>query len=272
MSVSLPTGQFAIFPHRIVAVFFSLIIGCLLLMTILIKYVHTRWQLRNWDVQYGQSVQSWTSDPKLDATPPKRDTIYDSWLMIRFTIAFVLLGIFEVFQLWFQLSSLKNSSRQRLGPRPDLSTERARVDFLLFMPGCTASLLVFLFFGTTKAFLNTIRHAVVPERLRRRTRRAAIAQPTGHLLPTSTTSLPGKLSPTLIGYAEDRLSPSIDGHSTFMLQDMHPPRPARPATLSRDNEWRLTLGLELGRSVGTRGMFASWPTPLDAARRDQHSL
>lgn len=242
----------------------------MLLIIILIKYIHTRRQLQNWDVPYGQSAQSWPPDLKLDATLPQRDSIYDSWLMIRFTIAFVFLGIFEVFQIWFQLSSMENYSKERLGPSADLSVERARGDFILFMPGCTASLLVFLFFGTTKAFLNTIRHAVVPKRLRRRTRRAAAAaaaaaSSTGHLLPISTTSLPGELSPTLTGYAEDPLAPIIDGHPTFMLQDINPPR---PTSLSRDKDWRLSLGFELGRSVGVRGVLASWPAPLHAARRD----
>lgn len=243
-------------------------------MVILVKYIYTRRQLQNWDVQYGQTAHSFTSDLKLDATPPQRDTIYDSWLMIRFTIAFIFLGIFEIFLIYFQLSSMESNSETHLIPSADLSAERARGDFILFMPGCSASLLVFVFFGTTKAFLNTIRYAVVPKRLRRRTRRvaaaaAASAYSMGHLMPASPTTLPDKMSPGLTGYSGDPLSPSIDGHSTFILQDISPPQ---PASLSRDQDWRLTLGIELGRSVGTHDMFASWPAPLDAARRGSHPL
>lgn len=50
----------------------------------------------------------------------------------------------------------------------DLSAERARSDFIIFMPGVSASLLSFVVFGTTKVFRDYMWHKLVPRIIQRR--------------------------------------------------------------------------------------------------------
>lgn len=49
---------------------------------------------------------------------------------------------------------------------PDLSAAGACSDFLLFVPGVTASLVVFILFGTTRTFRDDMWRWFVPRRLR----------------------------------------------------------------------------------------------------------
>ncbi|KAK6845554.1 hypothetical protein PG995_015664 [Apiospora arundinis] len=107
-----------------------------------------------------------------DATTEPRRSIYDNWLMIRFSIGFAFLSFFEVAQIMFQLISMRNI--ERLGDSADLGAARARRDFLLFMPGCAASFVVFVVFGTTGTFLNTIFKTFTPQCLLRRRRQRQV--------------------------------------------------------------------------------------------------
>ncbi|KAH8900055.1 hypothetical protein GQ53DRAFT_758172 [Thozetella sp. PMI_491] len=50
------------------------------------------------------------------------------------------------------MGSMASNDPGHISPQPDLSAARATLDFVLFMPGVTASLLVFVVFGTTRTF------------------------------------------------------------------------------------------------------------------------
>lgn len=47
-------------------------------------------------------------------------------------------------------------------PAPDLSTATAQASFCAYMPGCLASLVIALAFGTTRSFRDRLRSAFVP--------------------------------------------------------------------------------------------------------------
>ncbi|KZL70222.1 glycoside hydrolase [Colletotrichum tofieldiae] len=145
-----------------------------LLIVILVKYIHTRRNLLSWNVQYGQRSNSTKSSDTLvfDSNNGKRrQTIYDRWLVVRFSIAFVALAIFQFVTIMFQVSSARQNSRDSLSNSPDLSTERLHLDLLLFIPGVSASLLTFVVFGTTKTFRDYLADKLIPQKLRDRNRR-----------------------------------------------------------------------------------------------------
>ncbi|KAK7948679.1 glycoside hydrolase [Apiospora aurea] len=147
-------------------------LGAIALLLIMGKYIHTKRHLMTWNVRYGKHSQLASlslSQPSIDSAVTERKSIYDNWLMIRFTIGFFCLSAFEVAQIMFQLASMSNIAK--LGDSADLSAARARLDFLLFMPGCAASFVVFLVFGTTQTFMDTIFNTFFSKCLRRRRRR-----------------------------------------------------------------------------------------------------
>jgi hypothetical protein len=150
--------------------------GALVLLIILVKYVHIRRELLSWNVQYGQhtsdgaSLSTTTNNDRISVgiTSERRKNIYDQWLVVRFTITFFMLSIFELFLVTYQLGSAKNSSPEAIGDHPNLTAERAKGDFILFLPGCCPSLLLFLVFGTTTPFREYMRKKFLPRRWQHR--------------------------------------------------------------------------------------------------------
>ncbi|KAK1977400.1 hypothetical protein LZ30DRAFT_601314 [Colletotrichum cereale] len=151
--------------------------GCgVLLFIILIKYIHTRRNLLSWNVQYGQLSNSAESTNTLvvDSSDWKRRrSIYDNWLVVRFSLAFFALAIYQFVSILFQVSSSRQNSRDFLRESPDLSVVRLHQDLLFFIPGVSASLLTFVVFGTTKTFLEYLADMLVPQSLRDRVRRTS---------------------------------------------------------------------------------------------------
>ncbi|KAL2136759.1 hypothetical protein VTI74DRAFT_1800 [Chaetomium olivicolor] len=146
-----------------------IIIGCfaagsLILLAILVRYIHSRITLASWNVRYGQSG-SGTRSGASGVRPPKQ-TIYDKWLVLRFSVAFVALSLFQMVVLNFQLRAAASNDRSNLPPEPDLSSGQARTDFALFIPGPTAVLFFFLVFGTTRTFREYMWGRFVPRSIR----------------------------------------------------------------------------------------------------------
>ncbi|KAK1965064.1 hypothetical protein LY78DRAFT_581211 [Colletotrichum sublineola] len=146
--------------------------GCgVLLIIILIKYIYTRLNLLSWNVQYGQLSNSSKSSNTLafDSSDWKRRrSIYDNWLVVRFSIAFVALATYQFFSILFQVLSSRQNSRDFLRKSPDFSIDRLHQDLLFFIPGVSASLLTFVVFGTTKTFLKYLVDTLAPRGLRDR--------------------------------------------------------------------------------------------------------
>ncbi|KAL2266933.1 hypothetical protein VTJ83DRAFT_4210 [Remersonia thermophila] len=150
--------------------------GALILFAILVRYVHSRITLATWNVRYGQSTpsasggtygsQSASGTSRRRAPRVRKPSIYDRWLLLRFTIAFISLSIFQLVIINFQLRAASTNNPANVPPEPDLSVERARGDFILFAPAPTGVLFIFLVFGTTRAFRQTTWNTLVPRFIR----------------------------------------------------------------------------------------------------------
>ncbi|KLU90183.1 hypothetical protein MAPG_09147 [Magnaporthiopsis poae ATCC 64411] len=97
----------------------------------------------------------------------KQRGIWDRWLMVRFTVAFVALGAFEVTNTLFQIMAVTNAAADLAATEPDLSAERARRTWIFFMPGVTPGLFIFIVFGTTAPLRRYMWETFVPRRWRR---------------------------------------------------------------------------------------------------------
>ncbi|KAK4196310.1 hypothetical protein QBC40DRAFT_309997 [Triangularia verruculosa] len=170
--------------------------GSLILLSILGKYIHSRVMVLSWDVRYGQrstNTGERTGDGTADGTGqygggsnaspkaplPKRRNIYDRWLVLRFTVAFVALSLFQLVVVMFQLRASQTNSVENVPREPDLSAGRAATDFVLYVPGVTAPVLGYLVFGTTRTFRDYAWSVLAPRCLqaKREARRQAKKKP-----------------------------------------------------------------------------------------------
>ncbi|CAL3967470.1 unnamed protein product [Diplocarpon coronariae] len=149
------------------SMFTSLSIGSILLILILYKYMKTRRLVAGHSHQRGRWWASEKSNSRsgIDshATGPAdsgvtgvnsivRKSIYDRALIIRFTIGFVVISIFELAIIVFTLFQSGNNAAIAYSGKPDFSISNAIHDIVFFIPGVTASLAAFLVFGTTKSW------------------------------------------------------------------------------------------------------------------------
>ncbi|KAI1311754.1 hypothetical protein F5Y03DRAFT_391310 [Xylaria venustula] len=159
----------------------SLFLGSILLIAILAKYIQTRRRLHRWTIRYplsrdmsengGQSGQ----DSDLDSG----NRIYDGWLIVRFSIAFLFIEAFQILSILSELTQANNNTEKVLPEQPDTSACRARVDFVEFLPGVSTGLLNFLVFGTTQACKQTLYVSFVPRKFRRGTTTENTDEPAG---------------------------------------------------------------------------------------------
>ncbi|KAK0714975.1 hypothetical protein B0H67DRAFT_644774 [Lasiosphaeris hirsuta] len=160
-------------------------VGCILLLAILGKYIYARIALVTWNVRHGQSggdtetsasrSKSGPARPKLPQQP--RKNIYDRWLVLRFTIAFIALGLFEVVVVTFQLHSSYTNNTANIPLRADLSRTRAISDFALFVPGVTAAPLTFVVFGTMRTIRDYMAALSLPKLLQKLEKRMRRKKP-----------------------------------------------------------------------------------------------
>ncbi|KAK0617836.1 hypothetical protein B0T17DRAFT_311884 [Bombardia bombarda] len=167
----------------------SFTFGCILLVGILVKYIYTRRALLSWNVRYGQrsrathskngSVSLSAAGGSTQHTSTYQRNIYDNWLVVRFTVAFIALGLFELVVIFFQLRAADSNNAAHIPVEPDLSPGKAATDFALFAPGVSAGLLSYVVFGTTRTFREYTWALLVPSRLRDAiaARRARTARP-----------------------------------------------------------------------------------------------
>ncbi|KAM0321701.1 hypothetical protein ACHAQA_009940 [Verticillium albo-atrum] len=137
------------------------------LMIILFKYIHVRRNVLSWNVNYGKRSEGSVDNATISSVVrPRRQSIYDKWLVLRFSIAAITMSGFQMITIVFQVSSAQSNAREFLPAEPDLSMERLQNDLLVFIPGVTASLLTFVVFGTTKTFRDYMWTHFVPKSLR----------------------------------------------------------------------------------------------------------
>ncbi|KAK8040001.1 hypothetical protein PG993_008412 [Apiospora rasikravindrae] len=151
----------------------SLAIGSGTVIAILARYINSRKSITNWTPQQGTGNTSQSGATVNNSTisssqgkTPTRQGLYDRWLMVRFTCAFAVLAVFEVTNTLFQVQSVLNTKKDAASVVPDLSVERARSTFYLFIPGNTPGIFVFLVFGTTTGCRKAMYNIFVPQRCR----------------------------------------------------------------------------------------------------------
>lgn len=79
--------------------------------------------------------------------------------------------LFEFYNIYVNTSRPAEMAKLSHVPAPDLSAATARAYLVAFMPGCLASLVLLLAFGTTENFRGRIYQLVVPARLQSAGRR-----------------------------------------------------------------------------------------------------
>ncbi|KAI5251025.1 hypothetical protein E4T42_04645 [Aureobasidium subglaciale] len=82
----------------------------------------------------------------------KNDSMYDKWLLIRFCICFVLLCIMQIYLIYYSIARYFASAANSLTANLDLSASSATISLVMFIPGVTLGLLIFIVFGTTSPF------------------------------------------------------------------------------------------------------------------------
>ncbi|ROV96878.1 hypothetical protein VPNG_09238 [Cytospora leucostoma] len=151
----------------------SLAMGSGLMIAVLIRYIHTRQRFTHWNPPKFSSTtnsEAGTTTASSCQNTGGRRGLYDRWLMVRFTIAFVLLAVFEVTNTLFQITALKNNIHDAQNSAPDLSTARAIQTLFLDMPGTTPGIFIFVVFGTTASSRAKLADLLVPAGWRENTR------------------------------------------------------------------------------------------------------
>ncbi|PSS02415.1 hypothetical protein BD289DRAFT_237725 [Coniella lustricola] len=150
-------------------VMLSLAISSSLMLATTLKYLRSRHKFTHWtppkfnsanSSQVGTSFSQVGSASQTGITSqtgakstrsPGSKGLYDRWLLVRFTIAFVLLAIFEVTNTLFQITALHSNMQDAQASAPDLTAGRAIQTFFLFIPGTTPGIFIYIVFGTTAA-------------------------------------------------------------------------------------------------------------------------
>ncbi|KAK2016152.1 hypothetical protein LZ32DRAFT_601727 [Colletotrichum eremochloae] len=167
----------------------SLMGSAILLLMILARYVNSRRNLTSWKVIYGdhgpslpstndggsktRSIWAGTSSSRVKSraySGAGQAKAYDSWLVIRLSIAFAVLCVFEYTNIVPRFAAKNHTIDLATNLQPDLSVRRARTSIRGYVPGVSPSLAAFLVFGTTKTFQQKMYQTFVPKIFQRQNR------------------------------------------------------------------------------------------------------
>ncbi|KAI1116686.1 hypothetical protein F5Y14DRAFT_52353 [Nemania sp. NC0429] len=105
--------------------------------------------------------------PALRPTYAARGVIFDdNWLVIRLSIAVVLVTGFIIANIVTHLPQRDDVMRDAQATEPDLSVGRARSNIVGYIFGVTPGLAIFIVFGLGGAFRRVMRERLVPKRWR----------------------------------------------------------------------------------------------------------
>ncbi|KAJ9620157.1 hypothetical protein H2203_007922 [Taxawa tesnikishii (nom. ined.)] len=144
----------------------SLAIGTVCMALILIKYLRSR---KEFGSTSGYGTGTGTGAMPSGGVATSRSGIramisgrmrIDRWLILRFSIAFLVLSAFEVFLIYFEFSRFHKSKRTDPASTPDFSHSSTISDYANYVPGVTASLFAFCLFGTTAPFRRRYAEAI----------------------------------------------------------------------------------------------------------------
>ncbi|KAI1177686.1 hypothetical protein F4777DRAFT_188643 [Nemania sp. FL0916] len=96
-------------------------------------------------------------------------TIFDNnWVVIRLSIAVVLISAFIVANIVTHLPQREDIMRDAKASEPDLSVDRARSNIIGYIFGVTPGLAIWIVFGLTRDFRQIMYETFIPRRWRRR--------------------------------------------------------------------------------------------------------
>ncbi|OTA57962.1 hypothetical protein K449DRAFT_374214 [Hypoxylon sp. EC38] len=224
----------------------SLTFGSILLIAILIKYIYARHRLVSWNARYLFSRRSQETDGEILNVLDRgdgRQSIYDRWLVLRFSIAFVVLAVFQLITILLEISQLSHHTKEKIGEAPNLSAEKAKNDFLLFLPGVSTSLLVFIVFGTTRTCRKTIYKTFIPRRFQKK---PAAAEPGTATIPLervredegsgqedsrgASDEGPSDIGSKNVSETTETTAETSEPHSTHLVVSIEPEREAKGGT------------------------------------------
>ncbi|KAL1621053.1 hypothetical protein SLS56_009358 [Neofusicoccum ribis] len=139
----------------------SMIVGSILVLAILYKYLVTRIVFKRFfahssSLAGGSASLGTVSTVTTGSRSGNRRATTDKWLIIRFSIIMVILIIFEAALIVYELVNFQRSSRtqesQTASSIPDLSVDQAKIDLFQYIPGVVPSIVAFCIFGTTATF------------------------------------------------------------------------------------------------------------------------
>lgn len=119
----------------------SLSLGSILVVVILVKYIQTRRKLHRWTVRFPLPRDA-NDNGEDGQDTDSEDSIYDGWLIVRFAIALLFIEAFQILTILSEVAQINNNKEEALPPEPDISAAHAQVDFVEFIPGVSAGLLV----------------------------------------------------------------------------------------------------------------------------------
>ncbi|KAI3325413.1 hypothetical protein HD806DRAFT_447489 [Xylariaceae sp. AK1471] len=222
-------------------------LGSILMLAILYRYIQSRRKLVRFYPHYRVSLNSGGSDDAFNRMSQttaawRHKGIYDKWLMTRFTIAFILLAVFQVSTVLFDQTAKQNSLKDIQASAPDLSIQRARLTFFLFLPGNTPGIAIFVIFGTTATFRSYMYQTFVPQRWHRIKETLLTRSPS-----TSTAGRARRTSTVMFSLQKMRekrgvavTAPASNDGAGFSFPTYEPVRPARIAGWNgrhQDLEW-----------------------------------
>ena len=108
----------------------SLLLGSVLVLATVVRYVYTRRQLSN--IQGSSSLATGSSTGRTKQPVPSRMKV-DKALLLRFTIAFLILSAFEVTIFAFELQRKGSTTTLAQQDDPDFGTSSTIGDIILFM-------------------------------------------------------------------------------------------------------------------------------------------
>ncbi|KAI9172658.1 hypothetical protein HJFPF1_02167 [Paramyrothecium foliicola] len=138
----------------------SIGLGSLALLLVFIRYVYSQRKFKRSSLMK-VDVSNTSSGSQ---SSHRQRSMYDRWLIIRFTIAFVIMAAFELAIVLFSMTSRGRISSGNVSLTPNFSVERAKRTFILYIPGVTPSLLLFVVFATTKPCIEYMKLCVLGRR------------------------------------------------------------------------------------------------------------
>ncbi|KAG9694350.1 hypothetical protein KCU95_g5453, partial [Aureobasidium melanogenum] len=145
--------------------------------------MHSQMQSGNFTRSVNKQTESQLPAREPKPSTRKNDSMYDKWLLIRFCICFVLLCIMQIYLIYYSIARYLGSRADAKNAKLDLSAGSAMVSIVMFIPGVTLGLLIFIVFGTTGPFRRDYarwaRH-IVSSCLGRRSTRNSLASGSLH--------------------------------------------------------------------------------------------